>query len=66
MNTITITFAVIALVAVFSLALPFDTAVAQADDPVSDGGEDTYKDRTHEGKSCPNKEKKSASINQSS
>ena len=53
---------VIALAAVFTIASPLDTAVAQtASDATPDGGNGEYKDgegRDHkEGKSCPNKEK---------
>ena len=66
MNAVTVTFAVIALTAVFALALPVDTAVAQTDDRSPDGSDNQYKDGTHDGKSCPNKEKKSASTDQSS
>jgi len=70
MSKTTITFAVvIVLAAVFALASPFDTAVAQTSDAMPDGddnGEREYKDGEHEGKSCPNKEKKSQSIEQSS
>jgi len=68
MSKMVITFAVvIAFAAVFALVSPFDTAVAQTSDAMPDGdGEREYKDGEHEGKSCPNKEKKSQSIEQSS
>lgn len=70
MNKTTMTFSlVIALAAVFAIASPWDTAVAQTN-AIPDGGNGEYKDgegRDHkEGKSCPNKEKKLASIEQSS
>jgi len=48
-------FAVLALAAVFSLVTTMDIAVAQANDAMPDG---EYNDGEHEGKSCPNKEKK--------
>jgi len=58
MNKTTTAFTiVIALAAVFALATPFDTAVAQpTGDVIPDGeeGEGEYK----EGKSCPFKERK--------
>ena len=70
MNKTTMTFAlVIALAAVFAIASPLGVATAQsASDATPDGGEGEYKDgeERKEGKSCPNKEKKSASIEQSS
>jgi len=66
MNKVTVTFAIVVLAAVFALALPVDTAVAQTDDTAPDGSDDQYKDGTHDGKSCPNKEKKSTSAEQSS
>jgi len=64
MNKVTITLTVVALAAVFALALPFDTAVAQTDDTAQDGSDDKYQDGTHDGKLCPNKEKRSASEEQ--
>jgi len=69
MNKTTMTFAlVMALAAVFAIASPLDVAVAQtASDAMPDGEKGEYGDgENKEGKSCPNKEKKSASIEQSS
>ena len=54
-------FSILALAAIFAMALPMDTAVAQTTD-VSPDGEGEYKDGDHEGKSCPFKNK-TASIN---
>jgi len=54
-------FLVLALAAIFAMALPMDSAIAQTSD-VSPDGEGEYKDGDHEGKSCPFKNKKSASI----
>ena len=56
--------AIVALAAVFALASPLDVAVAQTDALPDGDGE--YKDGEHEGKSCPNKERKSQSMEQSS
>lgn len=56
--------AIVVLAAVFALASPFDVAVAQTDAMPDGDGE--YKDGEHEGKSCPNKERKSQSAEQSS
>ena len=64
MNNTLVFAVVIALVAVFALASPFDVATAQSNDAVPDS-DDSYKDGEHEGKSCPNKERKS-SVEQSS
>lgn len=65
MNKTKMTFVmVIALAAVFALASPFNVAVAQTYDVMADG-EGEYKDGEHEGKSCPNKERKSQSQEQS-
>ncbi len=54
-------FSILALAAIFAMALPIDTAVAQTPD-VSPDGEGEYKDGDHEGKSCPFKNK-TASVN---
>ena len=54
-------FSILALAAIFAMALPMDTAVAQTSD-VSPDGEGEYKDGNHEGKSCPLKNK-TASVN---
>jgi hypothetical protein len=54
-------FSILALAAIFAMALPMDTAVAQTTD-VSPDGEGQYKDGDHEGKSCPFKNK-TASVN---
>ena len=62
MNKTTMAFAVLALAAVFALASPFDVAVAQTSDAMPDGEGGEYKDGDREGKSCPFKDKKSASI----
>ena len=59
-KTITV-FAVLTLAAVFSLVTPMDVAVAQTSDAMPDG---EYKDGEHEGKSCPNKEKKMQNVEQ--
>ena len=58
---------IIALAAVFAIASPLGVATAQTSDAVPDGGGE-YKEgeERKEGKSCPNKEKKSVSIEQSS
>lgn len=73
MNKTTMTFAMgIALAAVFAIASPLDVAVAQttSDTMPDDGEKGKYKDgegrEYKDGKSCPNKEKKLASIEQSS
>ena len=49
-------FSILALAAIFAMALPMDSAVAQTSD-VSPDGEGEYKDGNHEGKSCPFKNK---------
>jgi len=54
-------FSVLALAAIFAMALPMDSAIAQTSD-LSPDGEGEYKDGDHEGKSCPFKDKKSASV----
>ena len=66
MNKTITAFAIIALAAVFALAFPLDTAVAQSDDSAHDGSGGQYKDGNHDGKSCPNKDKKSNTAEQSS
>ncbi len=55
-------FSILALAAIFAMVLPMDSAVAQTSD-ISTDGEGEYKDGDHEGKSCPFKDKKSASVN---
>jgi hypothetical protein len=55
-------FSILALTAIFAMALPMDSAVAQTSD-ISPDGEGEYKDGDHEGKSCPFKDKKRASVN---
>ena len=63
MNKTTMTFAmVIALAAVFAIASPMDVATAQTSDAMPDGEGKEYKD----GKSCPSKERKAQSQEQSS
>ena len=54
-------FSILVITAIFALALPMDSAVAQTLD-VSPDGEGEYKDGDHEGKSCPFKNK-TASVN---
>jgi len=54
-------FSILALAAIFAMALPMDSATAQTSN-VSPDGEGEYKDGEHEGKSCPFKDKKSASV----
>ena len=49
--------AVVVLAAVFAIASPVDVAVAQTSDAMPDG-DGQYNDGEHEGKSCPNKERK--------
>ncbi|MDH3313700.1 MAG: hypothetical protein OEM28_11220 [Nitrosopumilus sp.] len=68
MNKTTMTFAmVIALVAVFAIASPMDVATAQTSDAMPDGEGEEYKDGEHkDGKSCPSKERKAQSQEQSS
>ena len=51
-------FAVLAFAAIFAMVTPMDVAVAQPS-AMSDG---EYKDGDHDGKSCPSKEKKTASV----
>lgn len=67
MNKTTIAFAVLALAAVFSLVTPMDVAVAQTSNTMPDGEGEEYKDGEHkDGKSCPSKERKAQSQEQSS
>ena len=54
-------FSILALAAIFAMALPMDTAIAQTSD-VSPDSEGEYKDGDREGKSCPFKDKKSSSV----
>jgi len=58
-------FAVLALAAVFALVTPMDVAVAQTNNAMPDG-DGEYKDGENEGKSCPSKEGKVQSQEQSS
>ncbi|MCV0412327.1 hypothetical protein [Nitrosarchaeum sp.] len=51
-------FTVLAFAAIFAMVTPMDAAVAQPSSAMPDG---EYKDGDHEGKSCPSKEKKTAS-----
>ncbi len=62
MNSKIAMFSILALAAIFAMVLPMDSAVAQTSD-VSPDGEGEYKDGDHEGKSCPFKNKKTASVN---
>lgn len=62
MNSKIVLFTVLAVAAVFAMISPIDYAVAQTSDSMPDG-EGEYKDGEHEGKSCPNKERKNASTN---
>ena len=55
-------FSILALAAIFAMVLPMDTAVAQSSE-ISPDGEGEYKDGEREGKSCPFKDKKKASVN---
>lgn len=57
MDMKTALFAILVFAAIFSITT-VDLAVAQTSDAMPDGGE--YKDG--EGKSCPSKEKKEASV----
>lgn len=52
-------FTVLAFAAIFAMITPIDIAVAQSSNAMPDG---EYKDGDHEGKSCPSKDKKSASV----
>ncbi len=62
MNSKIVMFSVLALAAIFAMLLPMDSAVAQTSD-ISPDGEGEYKEGDHEGKSCPFKDKKRASVN---
>jgi hypothetical protein len=62
MNSKIAMFSVLALAAIFAMLLPMDSAVAQTSE-ISPDGEGEYKDGEHEGKSCPFKDKKRASVN---
>ena len=62
MNSKIAMFSILALAAIFAMVLPMDSAVAQTSD-ISADGEGEYKDGDHEGKSCPFKDKKRASVN---
>ncbi|AJW70292.1 hypothetical protein [Nitrosopumilus adriaticus] len=53
-------FSIFTLTVILTMGLTVDTAVAQTSASV-DGGEE-YKDGSHEGKSCPSKDKKTASV----
>ena len=59
-------FAVIALAAVFALATPVDVAGAQTGSNAVPDGDGEYEEGEHEGKSCPSKERKAQSQEQSS
>jgi len=61
MDTKIAMFSILALAAIFAMILPMDAAVAQSPE-ISTDGEGEYKDGGHEGKSCPFKDKKRASI----
>lgn len=52
-------FTVLAFAAIFAMITPMDAAVAQPSNVIPDG---EYKDGDREGKSCPSKEKKTASV----
>ena len=62
MDSKIVMFSVLVLAAIFAMALPMDTAVAQTSD-VSADSESENKDGEYKGKSCPFKDKKSASVN---
>ncbi len=62
MNSKIAMFSILALAAIFAMLLPMDSAVAQTSE-ISPDGEGEYKDGEHEGKSCPFKDKKRASVN---
>jgi len=61
MDSKIVMFTVLALASVFALMAPLDVAVAQTTDIIPDG-DGEYKDGSHEGKSCPSKEKKTESL----
>lgn len=48
-------FSILALAAIFAMALPLDSVYAQTSDIILDG-----EDGEHEGKSCPSKNKKTS------
>ena len=56
-KTVAVLATAVVLAAVFAVASPVDVAVAQTSDAMPDD-EEQYKDGGHEGKSCPNKERK--------
>ena len=59
MNSHVTLFAVLAFAAIFAMVSPMDFAMAESiSTPDGEGGDGEY-----EGKSCPSKERKSASIN---
>jgi len=60
MDSKIVMFSILALAAIFAMALPMDSAVAQTSYVSPDGEEG---DGEHEGKSCPFKDKKRASVN---
>lgn len=62
MNSKIALFTLLAIAATFAMVTPMDYAIAQTSDAAPDG-EGQYKDGEHEGKSCPNKERKNASAN---
>ena len=57
MNSKIATFSILALAAIFAMALPLDYALAQNSE-VSSDSEGKSRDGNHEGKSCPFKDKK--------
>ena len=66
MDKTTAAFAVLALAAVFALVTPMDVAVAQTSNAMADGEGGEYKDGEYkDGKSCPSKERKAQSQEQS-
>jgi len=52
-------FTVLAFAAIVAMITPVDIAVAQPSNAMPDG---EYKDGNNEGKSCPSKDKKNASV----
>jgi hypothetical protein len=56
MDSKMVMFSVLALAAIFAMALPIDSAVAQTSE-ISTDNEGEYKDGEREGKSCPFKNK---------
>ena len=64
MNSKISLFSILALAAIFAMALPLDYALAQNSDVSPDSEEGESRDGGgHEGKSCPFKDKKSTSVN---